>query len=80
MQDTIDTMFVNKVIRITSFFHSHHESQDKCILRGQKPVIAPDPLKYPQWRGGRGCQSALILHCTLFLHIFSFSVFLLFLF
>ena len=38
MRDTIDTMFVNeKIIRI----YSHHETQDKCILRWvlrQKPA------------------------------------------
>ena len=48
MQATIDTMFVNeKIIRIYSFVHPYHETQDKCILRGQKSVTPPPvPLKY----------------------------------
>ena len=34
MQATIDTMFINEnIIRKYSFFHSYHETQDKCILR-----------------------------------------------
>ena len=32
MVATIDTMF-EKIIRIYSFVNSHHETQDKCILR-----------------------------------------------
>ena len=35
MLPTIHKMFVNKkIIRIYSFVHTPHETQDKCILRG----------------------------------------------
>ena len=52
MLATIHTVFVNENIH---FVDSHHESQDRCILRGvlwQKPVTPQDPPKYPTVGGG----------------------------
>ena len=39
------------------FVYSHHETQDKCILRGvlwQNPVTPPNPLNYHTVGGGPG--------------------------
>ena len=41
---------MNTLSEYIHFVHSHHETQDKCIIRGvmrQKPVTPHDPLKYP---------------------------------
>ena len=35
---------MENIVRIYSFVYSHHETQDKCILR---EVTPPDPLKSP---------------------------------
>ena len=61
MQDTTDTMFVNKKLsEYIHFVQSQHETQDKCSLRG---VLWLKPVAHPSRWGILGGQGGVTSFC-----------------